>query len=264
MGGYPAEGGGVGLNASSGARGHGGDVRGRVITITSETRDAPTSDWIMVGLLVAAIAYLASWLDWPWIFDIFDPAFNPLLILMGLLALATVRFASRLGVAAIRFRRQGVSMLEIEGGLPLRIGSQLSARFKFTHPIVPRGEYRITLACYDVHIPAHKDEHGESSSRRREYLNWNEQQRIPQSVSASGGLPIEFKLPTSVGPRPTGRRKVEQRESILRKFALLLPGYRRAFGVGAPPTERAWRLTVTVPTRGINFRAVFLIPVHEG
>ena len=264
MGRYPAESGGAGLNSSSGARGRGGDVGGRVTTISSETRDAPTSDWIMAGLLVAAIAYLGSLLDWPWVFDIFDPAFNPFLILMGLLALATARFVARLGAAAMRFRQQGVSLLEIDGGLPLRIGSQLSGRLKLARPIALRGDYRVTLACYDVHVPAHKDEHGESSSRRREYLNWSEQQRIPQSVSASGGLPIEFKLPASVGPRPTGRRKVEQHESILRKFALLLPGYRRAFGVGAPPTERAWRLTVTVPTHGINFRAVFLIPVHEG
>lgn len=251
------------MNSRSGARGPGGDVGGRVTTISSETRDAPTSDWILVGLLVGAIVYLASWLDWPWVFDIFDPAFNPFLILMGLLALATARFAVSLAIAAVRFRQQGVSALEIDGGLPLRLGGRLSGRIKFARPIEPRGDYRVTLACYDVHIPASKDEHGESSSRRREYLNWSEMRRIAQSVSASGGLPFEFELPATVGPRPTGRLKVEPNESILRKFALLLPGYRRFFGVGSPPAERSWRLTVEAPTRGINVRAVYVIPVSE-
>ena len=251
------------MNSETGARDRGGNPGGRITTISSETRDAPTSDWIMVGLLVAAIAYLGSLLDWPWVFDIFDPSFNPFLILMGLLGLATVRFAVSLAVAALRYRQHGVAVLEIEGSVPLRLGSRLSGRVKLERPIEPTGDYRITLASYDVHIPAYKDEHGESSSRRREYLNWSEQQRIPQSLSTSGGLPIEFKLPASVGPRPTGKRKVEQHESILRKFALLLPGYRRAFGVGAPPTERVWKLTVEAPKRGINLRSVFVIPVYE-
>ncbi len=216
----------------------------------------------MAGLSTAAAVWVAWMLGWPWIFDMHDPEFNPMIMLEGLLiAVAAWHIFKALRWRA-RSRAFGATDLKISGRTPVPLGGELSGVLRLGRPVAPTADWTLKLTCFDIHETRNTRNSSTSPYREDAYPVWSSTIKLPATTNTARGLPFRFQLPDSVGPKPV---KPLERENAYFRFtaSVNIPGFKRVISRNAPPVARRWTLLVTAPTSGPNFRVEFPAPVEE-
>ncbi|MDP2355254.1 MAG: hypothetical protein Q8M31_04240 [Beijerinckiaceae bacterium] len=219
-------------------------------------------NWVIAGLSAAAAVWVGWMLDWPWIFDMHDPEFNPMIMFEGLL----IGVAAWHIVKALRWRARsrafGVTNIKISGRTPAPLGGELSGVLHLGRPVAPTADWTLKLTCLDIHETHDTRDAPPSPYRRDAYPVWSTTITLPAGIDTARGLPFRFQLPDSVGPKPV--QPMERKSAHFRFTASLnIPGFRRIVTHNAPPVARSWRLLVTAPTSGPNFRVEFVVPVED-
>lgn len=228
----------------------------------SDPGDQAVMNWVVAGMATAAAVWVGWMLGWPWIFDMNDPEFNPMILLVGLL----VAVAGWHVFKALRWRARsrafGAADLEISGRTPVSLGSQLSGVLRLGRPVAPSGDWALKLTCFDIHETRDTRESATSPYREDAYPVWSKTITLPPDTMTARGLPFRFQLPDSVGPKPV--RALERKNPYFSFTASVnIPGFKRVVSRNAPPVARRWSLLVTAPTSGPEFRVEFPVPIED-
>ena len=230
----------------------------------SEPAERAMTAWIMAALLGAAAVWVGWLLGWPWIFDIDDPGFNPMILVLGLLVLSVLWYLVQALRWTGRARAFGASQIEIDGPTPVPLGGPFSGRVRTSRPIAARGDFRLVLTCLDVHERRNMSSPSNSSPHQREdFPVWTAELHLPATTDSARGLAFRFDLPTSVGDRPVPPIRPMGNAFFRGSVSINIPGLRRIFTRNKPPVARYWTLVVTAPTEGIDYRAEFVVPLAE-
>ncbi|PWS33996.1 hypothetical protein DFH01_27040 [Falsiroseomonas bella] len=229
---------------------------------TDHPRDAAMSHGVLAVGFAVATGFVASYLPWPWVFDIHSPDFNPMVALpllsAGVTALETVRAVR----AELRHRRFGAATLDLEGSGRLRLGQRVGGVVRTARPLAPTGPYRIRLRCVDTHEFRDTSENATSPRRNSDFVVWEREQECPaEAVDSTRGIPFAFRLPNSVGPAPQPPIRPTRSPYFSFKAAIMILGLRRVWSSNDPPVARRWLLEVSAPMQGTDFEARFLLPV---
>lgn len=152
-------------------------------------------------------------------------------LIFPLVGLALLVWAIR---AAIRFRRFGVSRLDLDT-VPAPIGRALRGTVVATGVTGPLEPLRVILTC------VRRVTSGSGKNRSTsESILWQEEQRLPgqQTRSAEGmttAIPISFALPRDVEPSDATN----------------------------PRNQVVWRLSVSADVPGVDYAATFEVPVFR-
>lgn len=221
--------------------------------IGSAASKATRAGLIALGCLAGA-AGLWIW-GRPWVLDINDPAFNPMLFLIAVLIAVGPWHGVLAALSALCHRAFGTVTPEIDGPGHLRSGSPLSGRLRSARPVAAPGRFRLMLTCHDVHM----FEDNEDGPRLRSFPVWSHEIELPAHSDAQQGLVFRFDVPRRVGPDPVpdGRRRAK---AVGRVAEPAPPGARQTILTKVPPVDRVWTLTVTAPVRGPDFRAELHVP----
>lgn len=225
----------------------------------------PLEQAVTHGSVAALAAVGAAWIGWqmgwPWVFDIDDPDFNPMLIALGLLAGTALVFSVRAVLWAVRAARFGATDIELDGRIPVPLGGPLNGRLRFSRPLAPCGDWTLELTCLDIHETHDIRATATGPYQRDAYPVWRERITLPGGEEAVEHLSFHFDLPQSVGPAPVAPLK---RKNAYFRFtaSVNIPGLRRVFSHNAPPVARTWSLSVRAPMAETEYRADFPIPVE--
>ena len=149
----------------------------------------------MIAAVIAVGVRLIA--PFPWIFDIDDRDFMPLVLVVPLLGAYALYHAARGLRWSLRARKFGASVLEIDGGVG-RLGRPLEGVVRTARPLRPAGDYRIVLQCIDTHRMQSKSDRTEDRSS----VVWARTLTVPAAgVDSSAGIPFSFMLP-SAAPEP--------------------------------------------------------------
>ena len=224
----------------------------------------PQSSPLMEALMAAAIAvaalggagWLAWQIGWPATFDPDDVDFvNPIsIMILGLLGVA-VWFTVKAVRYAIRERSFGRVVLDLDPPGHLRLGGMFSGRLRVQKPVAATGPFRIELICNDTH---EFEENGRWNTL--DFPVWTEARSLPPDSDATLGLPFRFTLPASVGPDPVQSGILSGVRNPHRS-TVHVPGMRQVVASNIPPVGRYWKLVVTAPTPGPDFRAEVVVPL---
>jgi hypothetical protein len=231
----------------------------RPYTDVFSPKEQSITQMVMVVLFSIATIGIGWLLGWPLIFDINDPDFNPIIIVMGL-CLGVVIYS---GFKALRWRalanRIGTTELQVDGPTPASLGAPFAGRLRTGNRITPTGAFRIRLICYDIH---ERGTSGEDSSRTEWFEVWQHDLTLPPESDSAAGLSFRFQLPASVGQKPVSRME-RPKSYVSFKASIHIPGFRKIVTHNSPPIGRSWKLIVTAPTKGPDFRAEFVAPIKE-
>jgi hypothetical protein len=228
----------------------------------SDPGDQAVQSWIIAALVAAPAVWLGWMLGWPWVLDINDPEFNPLVVVEGLFIAVAVWHV----VKALRWRARsrafGAADLEIKGRTPVPLGSQLSGLLRLERPVSPTADWTVKLTCFDIHETNDTRDSATSPFRRDAYPVWSETIKVPAETDISQGLPFQIRLPASVGPKPV--KPLERKNAYFSYTASVnIPGFKRVVSHNAPPVARHWTLLITTPTSGPEFRVEFPVPIED-
>jgi hypothetical protein len=228
----------------------------------SDPGDQAVMNWVVAGLAIAGAVWIGWMLGWPWILDMNDPDFNPVILFEGVL----IAVAAWHIVKALRWRARsqafGAADLEINGTTPVQLGSALSGVLRLSKPVAPTGDWTLKLTCFDIHETFDTRDTSTSPYRQDAYTVWTATISLPVDTDTSDGLPFRFQLPDSVGPKPV--RPLERKNPYFSFTASVnIPGFKRVINRNAPPLARSWTLLITAPTSGPEFRSEFPVPVGE-
>ncbi len=231
-------------------------------TDRSDPGEAALTRWVMAGLMAAGAIWVGWMLGWPWVFELNDPDFNPLLLLELILIGLTVFYLAKAAIWQRRARAFGASELVVDGPVPVPLGRPLSGRLRVARPVRASGDWTLELSAHDIHETRDTRDHAAGPYRRDAYPTWSARINLPKATDAVHGLPYRFELPASVGPKPV--RPLDRPNPYFRITASInVPGLRRVFSHNAPPVGRIWTLAATAPTESGTFRAEFIVPVEE-
>ncbi|HMO06396.1 MAG TPA: hypothetical protein PKD10_01955 [Paracoccaceae bacterium] len=228
----------------------------------SDPGEQAVTSGVVAALALAGAAWVGWMLGWPWVFDMNDPDFNPMILLEGLL----IAVAAWHVVKAMRWRARsrafGTAEIRIAGRTPVPPGSPLSGVLRFGRPVVATGDWTLTLTCFDIHETRNTRGSASSPYRQDAYPVWSRTILRPADTDTAGGLAFGFQLPDSVGPKPVPPM---QRKNAHFSFtaSVNIPGLKRVVSHNAPPVARRWNLLVTVSTPGPAFRVAFPLPVED-
>lgn len=241
-------------------------MRGAGHSDVDETRDAAVTHWFMAVGFAVATGFVASYLPWPWAFDINDPDFNPIVVLPLMLAGTSLWELARAITWTLRFRRFGTSTMQLTGPVPARLGRRLEGVIRTARPLRPEGPVRIALRCLDTH---EFRDFASSATRTRKaetFVVWERAVEVAaHGLDTTRGIPFAFELPAAVG-QPTSQAPARQGGSgfiFEFKAAITLPGFRRVWSGNSPPVARRWVLEASATMPGADFRARFVVPVEE-
>jgi hypothetical protein len=211
-----------------------------------------------IAVLAAGAAVWVGWmLGWPWVLDIDDPEFNPMVVFEALLIAVAVWHLLKALRWYLRHRAFGGVQLDLEGTGRLRLGKPLIGRVRVQSPVAATGPFRLVLTCIDLH------ETGVDEGDRKlvPFPVWTGEQQLPAETDAQQGLAFHFKLPKSVGPDPVPSLAV--RPALRRSQVMVhVPGFQSVTQHNRPPVDRIWTLVVTAPVAGADFRCELQIPTH--
>ncbi|WP_237216015.1 hypothetical protein [Falsiroseomonas oryziterrae] len=226
-------------------------------------REAAVTHGFMAVGFAAVTVFISSYLPWPWVFDIYDPEFNPMVALPLMLAGVTVLETVRTVRAVQRHRRFGGATLELANSGPLPLGARLRGTVRTARPLSPTGNYRVLVACADIHEFTNPYDHG-GPFRDYDFVVWKREIEVPAAgLDSTRGIPFDIRLPESVGPRPEPAIRPTGSRYFTAKTAIMIPGLRRIWTHNSPPVGRTWLLEVSAPMPGTDFRAVFPLPIDD-
>lgn len=227
------------------------------------SQSSPRSEATTAGLIALVAAGVAVWvgwmMGWPWVLDVNDPAFNPLIAVEALLIVAAVWHAMKALRWYLRHRSFGDTVLVLDKPGHLRLGRKLAGIIRSERPVAATGPFRLALACIDVHRVSDSGE----ASRHEAFPVWTAEREYPQGSDTLKGLRFSFDVPASVGPEPAASGMRTDGEGARLRITVHLPGFRRAYSKNSPPAERYWTLTVTAPTARADFRSEMQVPVRN-
>lgn len=206
----------------------------------------------MIAAVIAVGVRLIA--PFPWIFDIDDRDFMPLVLVVPLLG-AYALYHAAMGLRwSLRARKFGASVLEIDGGVG-RLGRPLEGVVRTARPLRPAGDYRIVLQCIDTHRMQSKSDRTEDRSS----VVWARTLTVPAAgVDSSAGIPFSFMLP-SAAPEP---ESVQGAGGLRVDYAVSIPLLQRVW-TNRSAVGRTWRLVVSAPVPGTDFEAAFTVPVES-
>lgn len=230
-------------------------------TDRSDPGDTAVMSWIVAGMASAGAVWVGWMLGWTWNFDMDDPEFNPMILIVVLLTAVAAWHV----VKALRWRARAVAFggadIAIHGRTPVPMGQPLKGVLRFDRPVSPTGEWELQLSCHDIHETHDTRDSSSSPYRQDAYPVWSSTIRLPADSDTAAGLPFSFQLPASVGPKPV--RPLERKSAYFSFTASVnIPGFRSVTSHNAPPVARRWTLRVTAPTDGPVFEAAFPIPIE--
>jgi hypothetical protein len=224
---------------------------------------SPKAQALFAAALAVICAGAAVWLGlqlgWPATFDVNDIDFvNPLSIMVLARVLGCLWFSGKAVRDWLRHRAFGAASLSLDAPGFLRLGQPLSGRLLVQRPVSPTGPYKLTLVCHDVHA-FDSDDNG---PKYQSFPVWSASAELPASTDAVKGLPFRFALPASVGPDPvpSGILPGALHQS---RTTIHVPGFRKVSATNHPPIDRHWKLTVTAPCKGPDFRAEIAVPLRD-
>jgi hypothetical protein len=229
----------------------------KVSSTSSSLAEAITAGVVAVMALGAAV-WVGWMLGWPWIIDINDPDFNPMIILEALLIAVAVWHVFKSLRWYSRHRRFGQAVLVLDAPPYLRLGRALSGVVRVERPVLPAGPYRIELTCHDVH-----DTGRPGNPHRQSFPVWSAERQLPAATDAQKGLRFSFDLPASVGPDPVPSGILPANKYFRFRMTVNIPGFRRVIQKDRPPVDRFWMLVVTAPVRGADFRCALPVPLRD-
>lgn len=215
---------------------------------------------VAAGIALAAVGgagFLGWYIGWPGNFDTSDPDFlNPLsAIILGLIGAAGWFGVKALGHER-RHRAFGTVVLDLDPPGYLRLGGPFAGRLKAQKPVAATGPFHLVLTCYDV-------QQFEDNDRLKtvDFPVWTDGRMLPPETDALAGLAFRFVLPASVGldPVPSGILPGSGSRNIQ---TVHVSGMKRVIAGNTPPLARYWKLAVTAPTSGPEFRAEVVVPLE--
>jgi len=224
---------------------------------TDGTRAAAITHWMTVAAALAVIVAIRFFLPIPWIFDMNDPEFMPLIMLVPLAALFGLYHAV-LGLRwTLRARRFGESSLEIAGEVG-QLGKPLRGVVRTARPLQPEGDYQLLLRCIETH-QSHGIGDSSTQTRTDDFVVWQETRTIPAAgVDSSRGIAFSFMLPDKVRePQPE-----RDPNAIQFDYSVAVP-FAKKIWTNRPPTGTTWLLVVSAPMPGTDFKAAFTVPVQQ-
>jgi hypothetical protein len=226
------------------------------------SQSSPRVAAIAAGLIALLAFGGAGWmgwmLGWPWIVDINDPEFNPMIAVEALLIGIAVWHALKSLRWYLRHRSFGDTVLLLDGPGHLQLGKKLSGTLRSERSVAATGPFRLMLTCVDVHRVSDSGE----ASRDEAFPVWTAEREYPQTSDPQKGMRFSFEVPESVGPDPVPSGILTDNKAVRFRMTTHVPGFRRVFSKNSPPVDRFWMLTVTAPTSGTNFRSEMQIPVR--
>lgn len=228
----------------------------------SDPKEKAITAWFVACIGFVGAGALMWLLRWPLVLDMNDPQFNPMVFILAL-ALGVGVWHTGLALRwQQRLRRFGATEMQIEGQVPAPLGKPLVGRLVFGQAIHAKGDFRVTLICYDVHETPDLNTSSTSSRRNESFPVWSQEQLVP--VQADGlSVPFRFDLPNSVGLKPASPIRRHGKPYAEFKLFITIPGFRKAITPGSAPVGRYWTLKVAAKTDGPDFQADFTVPMQE-
>lgn len=229
-----------------------------------EPRQRALTAWIVAALAGAAAVWVGWMLGWPWVVDIDDPDFNPMIILEGLLLAVCLWHVAKALLWTRRAKAFGASEIEIDGRTPIPLGGSFTGRVRTRQAVRAGGDFRLVLTCFDVHESRNTSSTSGSADYRSEaYPVWKVEQTLPATTDSLRGLDFRFDLPASVGAKPVAPLAPKANPYFSGSISINIPGFRRIFTRNKPPVARYWTLVVTAKTDGPDYRAEFNVPLAD-
>lgn len=228
----------------------------------SQPQSSPRDEALMAGGIVVAALCGAGWLGWMigWPAT-FDPGAEDFVNPISIMILGLLGVAGWFGVKAVgherRYRAFGNTHLDLDPPGYLRPGGPFSGRLKAQKPVSATGPFHLVLTCFDVH-------EFEDNGRFKtvDFPVWTDGRMLPPETDATSGLSFRFVLPPSVGlePVPSG---ILPGTGSRHRTTVHVPGMKRVVDSTIPPVGRYWKLAVTAPTAGTEFRAEVVVPTDR-
>lgn len=221
--------------------------------MNSSPRQQAKQHFVYVAAAAALSVCMKLFLPIPWIWDIDDPEFMPLIMLYPFLGIWGGYHLWNGVRWVMRARKFGNAKLELQGPAP-RLGGRLKGKVVVEQPVRATGDYRIVLQYVEMHDLDVYDER----RRTRDYVIWEHAVSAPAATDATQGIPFSIPLPDQVRapqaepPSPTAlRREYSYSVPLLGKIS-----------TNKTPVGAFWQVVVTAPTAGTDFLAT--IPVDVG
>lgn len=223
---------------------------------TDGTRASAITHWLTAAAALAVIIAIRFFLPIPWIFDLNDPEFMPLIMMVPLAAVFGLYHAA-LGLWwTIRARRFGTASLEITGDVG-QLGRPLRGVVRTARPLQPEGDYQVRLRCIETH---QMRDIGESARpHSHDFVVWEHAVTVPAAgIDSSKGIPFSFTLPAQVrAPQP------ERDPNAIRFDYTVAVPFAKKVWTNRPASGTSWLLVVTAPMPGTDFKAAFTVPVQQ-
>lgn len=232
------------------------------ITATDNSREQIYRPAVGLAIALLGSAGLLIFTPARWHFDLNDPEFFPLNLLLPLLAAFGLYQAAKMMVAWRRHTRQGSSQAEVEGTGRLRPGELLRGRWQPAQALPGGSLVQLSLQCLDVY-----EEGGAADSgKRRRFVQTAWEGRAEALVPVAGGsVPLQFRLPTEI-KRIRGFIEAPPQDRVqaqsLRVFNVPFGKQVVSASPDMLPVDRAWRLVVEVKAPGTKFRAEIDLPIE--
>jgi len=222
--------------------------------MNSSPRQQATQHFVYAATAAVLIVCMKLFLPIPWIWDIDDPEFMPLVVLYPFLGIWGGYHLLNGLTWVVRARKFGNAKLELQGPPP-RLGGRLQGKVVVEQPVRATGDYRIVLQYVELHD---LDATDAVRRRTRDYVIWERAVSAPAGTDAMQGIPLSIPLPDQVRtPQPEPR----QPNAIRHEYSYSVPLLGR-IRTNRAPVGAFWQLVVTAPTAGTDFRAT--IPVDIG
>jgi hypothetical protein len=221
--------------------------------VKSSPRQQATQHFVYAAAAAALIVCTKLFLPIPWIWDINDPEFMPLVVFYPLLGIWG-GFHLLKGVTwAMRARKFGNAKLELHGPPP-RLGGRLQGKVVVEQPVRATGDYRIVLQYVESHG---RDVYEPDRRRTRDYVIWEQAVSAPAGTDATKGIPFSIRLPDQVrAPQP----EPSQPNAIRHEYSYSVPLLGK-ISTNKTPAGAFWQLVVTAPTAGTDFLATIPLDV---
>jgi hypothetical protein len=171
----------------------------------------------------------------PLVLDIHSRDFNPIVVMPVILCLPAVIYSLLAGRDFLWANKFGTSVLEVDD---VAAGGQLHGVLRTAFDIHATSDAVLRLQCIRSKQDLVGNRHGTQDSVVVDDVlgKWTQKVQVTGD-SSSAGIPFSFALPPEMPPT-----------------------------AGAPGTDGAvrWALIASAPRAGLNYHAVFPIPVHSG
>ncbi|MFT3818069.1 MAG: hypothetical protein QM750_10640 [Rubrivivax sp.] len=202
-------------------------IRKSVTRLEDTLPGVATTDVLLAVVLLVAAGLVLNELDRPYVFDPRLPDFNPLIVLVAVLAGIALWYGARGVRRKIARSRFGQTYLELEGRDVL-VGETLRGRVFTSRPLAAEDGFRMRLRC----IERKGQSFDETRRRTQDAILWEGTQTV-RSAHSSSGVPVEMLVPPAAIADA--------------KFA-----------------SQDWTLLVDARVDGAAFMATFSLPIQSG